>query len=221
MSAVSPLSWNGFSKPSSELSSSKRIFDILFSFTVLIAGFPIFLGLAILIKCTSPGPIFYGSKRIGLAGKQITCWKFRTMHLNADKALSDLLSRDEELKKEWLEFYKLKNDPRITKVGKWLRKTSLDELPQFWNVLKGDLSVVGPRPVSQEEAMRYLQERGTKLFSVRPGITGLWQTSGRNKVLYARRIKLEERYIDHRSFFLDLVLIIKTIPVMIFPKGAF
>jgi exopolysaccharide production protein ExoY len=200
----------------------KRAFDIVFSFVVLLFGIPVFLFLAILVKISSPGPIFYGSVRVGRSGKLITCWKFRTMHKDAEQILADLLARNAKLRKEWHRYYKLKNDVRITKIGRWLRKTSLDELPQFWNVLKGDLSVVGPRPVSIEEAKRYMIDRGSlKIFSIRPGLTGLWQTSGRNNVVYEKRVELEEKYVDSHSFFLDLRLILKTIPLMIFPKGAF
>ena len=199
----------------------KRCFDLLLISLFLVCGLPLFIFLALLVKLTSKGPIFYGSKRVGKLGKSITCWKFRTMHLNAEEHLQQLLETDPLLQKEWEQNFKLKNDGRITPIGKWLRKSSLDELPQFWNVLLGDLSVVGPRPVSEEESKIYLEKKGNKLFSVRPGLTGIWQTSGRSNLPYETRIDLEEKYIDTRSFFLDLWLIVKTIPLMIFPKGAF
>lgn len=200
----------------------KRCFDILFSLTILLAfGIPFFILLAFLIKLDSKGPLFYGSIRVGQQGKLFTCWKFRTMIIDADKVLKDLLDSSPSMRQEWEQYYKLKQDIRITRIGHFLRKTSLDELPQFWNVLKGDLSVVGPRPVSIEEASLYLQKKGAKMFSLRPGLTGLWQTSGRSNLPYTIRMDLEERYIDTRSFLLDLWLILKTIPLMIFPKGAF
>ena len=200
----------------------KRCFDVFFSLTVLLLlGLPFFILLALFIKLDSKGPLFYGSVRVGQHGRLITCWKFRTMIVDADKVLQELLDSTPSIREEWEQYYKLKNDIRITRVGRWLRKTSLDELPQFWNVLKGDLSVVGPRPVSIEEASLYLEKKGAKMFSLRPGLTGLWQTSGRSNLPYLARMDLEERYIDTRSFILDLWLILKTIPLMVFPKGAF
>lgn len=199
----------------------KRTFDIGFSFFALIFLSPLFFLLAFLVKVSSKGPLFYGSVRVGLHGKKIICWKLRTMVLNADSLLKSLLDKDPVLKKEWNENYKLKEDVRITKIGHFLRKTSLDELPQFWNVLKGDLSVVGPRPVSFAEVDLFIHNQGGKIFSVRPGLTGLWQTSGRNNLSYDIRIELEKKYLEKQSFIFDLFLILKTIPLMIFPKGAF
>lgn len=202
-------------------SKAKRIFDICFSSIVFILGWPIFILIALLVKCTSEGPCFYRSVRIGLFGKKFTCWKFRTMHKEAELMLKNHLEQNPLSLLEWQNTYKLKNDIRITKIGKWLRRSSLDELPQFWNVLKGDLSVVGPRPVTEEEAKLFLEKKGNKMFSIRPGLTGLWQTSGRSNLSYNERLDLEEKYINTRSFTLDLILILKTIPLMIFPKGAF
>ena len=199
----------------------KRAFDIAFSLLDLLLGWPLFLFLALLIKLSSKGPLFYGSIRVGLHGKKITCWKIRTMHVDAEEKLKDLLAKDPSLEKEWLSSYKLKKDPRIVPFGQFLRKTSLDELPQFLNVLKGDLSLVGPRPVSLEEARLFLAKKGPKFFSIRPGLTGLWQTSERNNMPYEKRMDLEEQYIDRRSFKLDLILIFKTIFLMIRPRGAF
>jgi undecaprenyl-phosphate galactose phosphotransferase len=198
----------------------KRFFDIIFSSILLIALVPLFLLLALLIKISSKGPVFYPSIRVGLHGKKIICWKLRTMKSNADEALKTLLL-DPKIEQEWILHRKLKKDPRITKLGHFLRKTSLDELPQFWNVLKGDLSLVGPRPVSFSEVDLFLSHQGGKVFSVRPGLTGLWQTSGRSNLSYEKRIELEKKYIDTQSFALDLWLIAKTIPLMLFPKGAY
>lgn len=199
----------------------KRCFDIVFSLMVLILISPLYLFLAIVVKCSSKGPIFYASKRVGMGGKTIYCWKFRSMFQNADQKLSSLLESNPEMKKEWQENFKLKNDPRITKVGHLLRKTSLDELPQFWNVLKGDLSTVGPRPLSATEVLVVIEKGRSKMFSVRPGLTGIWQTSGRSLVPFEHRIQIEEEYIEKQSFILDLLIILKTIPAMLFPKGAF
>jgi exopolysaccharide production protein ExoY len=203
------------------MAKTKRIFDVLFSFGALLFFLPLGLITALLIKLTSPGPIFYSSKRVGKDGQPIYCWKFRTMHQDADKKLLQLLRENPKLQQEWDTYFKLKDDPRISNIGKILRKTSLDELPQFFNVLKGDLSVVGPRPVTEEEIRKYFGQKASKILSVRPGLTGIWQTSGRSLVTFEERIRLEESYIDRQSLTLDLRIICKTIPAMFFTKGAF
>ncbi len=143
------------------------------------------------------------------------------MHNDADLKLKALLESDPTLLQEWKLYYKLKADPRITSFGKWLRKTSLDELPQFLNVLKGDMSVVGPRPLTQDEIANYLKEKAPKILSMRPGLTTLWIVEGRNKFTLKERVKLEEFYVDHQSFQLDVWLIFQTLLKMIFPKGAY
>ena len=199
----------------------KRIFDFGFSFCFLIFFSPVFILLSLLVYFSSPGPIFYGHERIGRGGKKIKCWKFRTMHKNADKILLKLLKNNPVLQKEWNAYYKLKNDPRITPIGKFLRKTSLDELPQFFNVLVGELSIVGPRPCVEKELFQNYGKKVSKILTIRPGITGIWQTSGRNNLTREQRIILEESYIDNRNLFLDIKLILKTIPSMIFSKGAY
>jgi len=200
----------------------KRLFDILFSFLCLLVGSPIFLLIAICIYFTSPGRIIYAHPRVGRGGKTFHCYKFRTMYPDAAQRLNDLLMRDPALKEEWEKTYKLKQDPRVTPLGKFLRKTSLDELPQFWNVLKGDLSVVGPRPVVQEEIDKYLGAKAYKILSIRPGLTGLWQVSGRSDVTcYTTRIQLDEAYVDNHSLLLDVKLVAKTVPAMLFSKGAY
>lgn len=199
----------------------KRIFDIVFSAFTLVVIFPLCLFIGFLIKVTSKGPIFYCCPRVGKHGEPIFCWKFRTMNVNAKEELKHLLSHNPALKQEWDLYSKLKQDPRINRVGKFLRKSSLDELPQLWNVLKGDLSIVGPRPATQEEIEKYFRDKASKILSVRPGITGIWQTSGRSLVTFDERIRLEESYIDLKSFKLDLWIIFKTIPVVFSTKGAY
>lgn len=200
----------------------KRVFDLSFSLCALIFGLPIFACIALLIFCTSPGKIFYSHKRIGRGGKIFKCYKFRTMHPNADARLQEILKNNEDLRKEWESTFKLKSDPRITPIGSFLRKTSLDELPQFWNVLKGDLSIVGPRPVVKEEVEKYLGLKAPKILSIRPGLTGPWQVSGRSNITcYQKRVELDEFYVDNHSLLLDVKLIAKTIPVMLFSKGAY
>ncbi len=203
------------------LPSKKRIFDLVFASFVLVFFSPIFLLIALLVITTSKGPVLYKHTRIKKEGLPFTCYKFRTMKQNSDTLLRQILLSDPDKKAEWKRFFKLKKDPRITSIGKFLRKTSLDELPQFWNVLKGDLSVVGPRPVLKQEVEQYYKDLAPKILSVKPGLTGLWQVSGRSKLSMRERVKLEASYVDKQSFWLDLYLIAKTIPVMLFSKGAY
>jgi undecaprenyl-phosphate galactose phosphotransferase len=203
---------------------SKRLLDIFFSLTVLVCGLPVFVLLALLIKGSSPGPVFYCSKRMGKEGKLFTCWKFRSMYCDAEHRLTQLLAENPHYRKEWKKYFKLKEDPRLTRVGKFLRKTSLDEFPQFWNVFVGDLSLVGPRPFLPNELnaiKRVIGERTSALFSVKPGITGIWQTSGRSSLSFEQRVLLDLNYIHLRSFLFDVMIILKTIPMLILPKGAY
>lgn len=199
----------------------KRFFDIVFSLLILILCLPVFAGIALAICLSSRGAIVYSHERIGRSGRTFLCYKFRSMYSDADARLEELLAQNPQLNAEWIASRKLKEDPRVTPVGKFLRKTSLDELPQFWNVLKGDLSVVGPRPLVAAEVADYLREKAPKILSVRPGLTCIWQVSGRNDTSYDTRIQLDEAYVDNQSFLLDLKLIFKTIPCMIFSKGAY
>lgn len=198
--------------------SWKRLFDIGFSLNVLILLFPLYLAIALLIYLSSSGSIFYTQQRVGKGGRLFSCIKFRTMMVGADRILQDLLERSPQQKAEFQSNFKLKNDPRITAIGKWLRMTSLDELPQFWHVLTGEMSVVGPRPLVPEELGKY-GEAIDQVLTVRPGITGLWQVSGRNDIPYARRVQLDLNYSRQQNLGLDLWIIFKTIAVVIFPKG--
>lgn len=197
----------------------KRIFDLIFSGLVLLVFFPLFLVLALGIKFSSKGPIIYKQKRIGREGKIFECYKLRTMHQDAEKILDKILKENPLLKQEWDKKQKLKNDPRIFPFGHFLRKTSLDEFPQFWNVLKGDLSVVGPRPY-MECQKEMLGPRAYLILSLRPGITGLWQTRGRSSTSFKERIELDAKYVQNRSFWFDIALIVKTLHVILFPKNA-
>jgi len=198
----------------------KRTFDIVFSFCAILCFLPFGVIIALLIKLSSKGQIFHSCMRVGKGGRLIFCWKFRTMCLDAEKKLQELLA-DPKIKAEWETYYKIKNDPRIHAIGRLLRKTSLDEFPQFWNVLKGDLSVVGPRPVTEEEVHKYFGAKAAKILSVRPGLTGIWQTSGRSLLTFEERLELEESYIDQQSLALDIRIICKTIPAIFSAKGAF
>lgn len=199
----------------------KRAFDIAFSLLALIVGSPLFLLVALCVRFSSKGRVIYSHERIGRGGKTFRCYKFRTMYRDADHRLKDILSKNPDLKEEWEKKHKLVNDPRVTPVGSFLRKTSLDELPQFWNVLKGDLSVVGPRPVVKAEVQRFLGIRAPLILSVRPGLTGIWQVSGRSNTSYEERLAMDEEYISKQSILLDLKLIARTVPAMVFTRGAY
>lgn len=199
----------------------KRTFDILFSLFALTLSLPLLLCIALIIRFSSRGNIFYSHQRIGRGGKLFKCYKFRTMYPDADARLEALLEENPLLKAEWEKARKLKQDPRVLPIGQFLRKSSLDELPQFWNVLKGDLSVVGPRPVVKEELLHFYRDKAPKILSMRPGLTCIWQVSGRNDTSYQKRVQLDEDYIDNHSLFLDIKLICKTIPSMIASKGAY
>ncbi len=199
----------------------KRAFDVCFSLGALAVFLPLMILLTFVVKCTSKGKVIYGHQRIGRGGKRFKCYKFRTMYADAEQKLKDLLAQNPNLREEWDRTHKLKNDPRVTPIGSFLRKTSLDELPQFWNVLKGDLSVVGPRPVAEVEVAKFFGAKAAKILSIRPGVTGPWQVQGRSDIDYKQRIKMAEEYVDTHSMILDLKLIVKTIPAMISSKGAY
>lgn len=194
----------------------KRILNLLCSFVGVIVLSPFFLIISLLIKVTSKGPVFFVHERVGLNGKKFKLIKFRTMVNNAEEMIA---SFSPEQKKEWEENYKLKDDPRITKIGKFLRRTSLDELPQLINILKGDMSIVGPRPVVDEE-LNWYGDKKDKLLSVKPGLTGWWAVNGRSNVPYPERCDLELYYVDHISFALDVKIILKTLGAIIKKDGA-
>ena len=198
----------------------KRVFDI--TFILLAAPYLLFffLVISILIILDSRGGAFYRQTRIGKGGRKFQALKFRTMVLNADQILQRYLDESPELQAEWKATHKLKRDPRVTRVGAILRKLSLDELPQFWNILIGDMSLIGPRPIVDAEIEKY----GTcfELYiQARPGLTGLWQVSGRSDTSYQRRVELDEYYLLHRSIKLDLMILLKTVYVVVGRKGAY
>ncbi len=195
---------------------------MLFSILVLTIGLPLFLLIAFLVVVSSPGPVFYIQTRVGRNYQSFGCIKFRTMRPDADEELSVVLEKSPKLRKEFERDFKLRDDPRITPIGRFLRRSSLDELPQFINVIRGEMSVVGPRPIVEKELERYgafMQE----VASVRPGLTGLWQVSGRNNLTYNERVRLDLKYARNRSFFLDLNIIFKTFGVLLLPvdRGAY
>ena len=201
---------------------SKRVFDFVFSFSILIFTFPLFILITIFIKIKSPnGSIFFIQERLGKNRKFFRVYKFRTMIVNAEKELEKLLESDEKMREEYIKFRKLKYDPRIIKgIGNFLRKTSLDEFPQFFNVLLGDMSIVGPRPYLKDEFYNHDDTFLDILLSIKPGITGLWQVGNRNNSTFNDRVKDDLIYIENQSFIGDLIIIFKTIKVMIFRKGA-
>ncbi|MFI5305580.1 MAG: sugar transferase [Nitrospiria bacterium] len=195
----------------------KRTMDVLVSGLLITVLFPFFGIIALLIKLSSPGPIFFKQIRIGRNGRHFTLYKFRSMIMDAEEQKKDLENQN-EMKGP---VFKIKNDPRVTSIGKWLRKTSLDELPQFWNVLKGEMSMVGPRPPLPEEVTHYKRWQKRKL-SMKPGITCLWQISGRNNNSdFDNWMKLDLKYIDSWSLKLDMQIFLKTIPIVLWGKGAF
>jgi exopolysaccharide production protein ExoY len=198
----------------------KRVFDILFSFSVLLAFAPLFLLIALLLKVTDRGPVLYRQPRVGFRSSAFGCFKFRTMVIDGDAVLARHLRDNPEAAKEWAETRKLKRDPRVTAVGDVLRQMSLDELPQLWNVLRGDMSIVGPRPVVIEEIAMYGSSAGHYLLA-RPGLTGAWQVSGRNDASYERRVYLDRSYVENWSFWTDIKIIMKTVPVVIRAKGTY
>jgi len=200
----------------------KNLFDLLFSLLFLITFLPLFIIISLLIKLSSRGPIFFIQKRIGKNNIPFKCIKFRTMHPESKYILENLLLKDSSLKKEFEETHKIKNDPRITTIGKLLRKTSLDELPQFINVLRGEMSIIGPRPIVKAEKDKY-GKNFKRVFLIKPGITGLWQVSGRNNLTYKRRVMLDLNYAENHNLLMDLRILIRTFGVILFPldRGAY
>ena len=202
--------------------NTKDFFDVFSSFFLILFSLPIFISIMILVKFSSRGPIFYSQKRLGKNKKIFNCIKFRTMHPEAEDLLRNLLENNNEIKSEFEKNHKLKNDPRVTPIGLFLRKTSLDELPQLFNVLKMEMSLIGPRPIVKQEEIKYGNSIN-KVLSVKPGLTGLWQVSGRNNLSYERRVKLDLTYVSDISFLMDIRIMIRTFGVLIFPKdrGAY
>ena len=197
----------------------KLVMEVILSAVVMFALLPLFLILIPLIKFTSPGPVFYRAHRLGKNGKPIEVLKFRTMCENADRELERILEENPELREEWTSCFKLENDPRITRIGKFLRSTSLDELPQFWNVLKGDMALIGPRPIVEDEVKYYGRDYAV-FSSVKPGITGLWQVSGRSALSYSERVALDVFYINNWSIWMDYYIFFATINAVFLRRGA-
>jgi Undecaprenyl-phosphate galactose phosphotransferase WbaP len=198
----------------------KRSVDIVVSAAALLLSGPLLVLIALSVRLTSPGPIFFSHVRIGAGGRRFAAWKFRTMYTNGKELLDKHLDSDPAALAEWLRDQKLRNDPRVTPLGKYLRKWSLDELPQIWNVLHGDMSIVGPRPIVNDEIIRY-GDVFELYTSVKPGITGLWQVSGRNNTTYEERVRFDAYYVLNWSPWLDVYILIKTVVTIIRRTGAY
>jgi exopolysaccharide production protein ExoY len=198
---------------------AKRVLDILSVCVLLPYLAPLFLVVAIIVRISSPGPILFRQRRIGRFGREFTLWKFRSMYMNGDEILRKHLETNPEAAREWNQTHKLKNDPRVTSLGRILRRTSLDELPQFLNVLAGSMSLVGPRPIVSAEKAQY---RDAYFFytSAKPGLTGLWQVSGRSNLSYPQRVVLDEEYIRKWNLGLDLHILWRTAAAVWASKGA-
>lgn len=197
----------------------KRAIDIVGALFFLTFGMPIYLAVALGVRLSSPGPVHYYQYRLGQGGKRFKFYKFRSMVVDADEVLTSFLDSNSEARSQWETHQKLKTDPRITPFGKFIRKTSLDEIPQFWNVLTGDMSIVGPRPCMEGQNMLY-GDTWNVYCSVKPGITGLWQVSGRSRLTYAERVRLDEQYITTWSLLLDFKILAKTVVVVLTRHGA-
>ena len=193
----------------------KRLIDVVFSFIGVLALSPLFIIIAIIIKTTSKGPVLFSQKRVGKNGKEFEMYKFRSMVVNAEELKEKLVAQNEMSGP----MFKMKNDPRVTKVGKFIRKTSLDELPQLWNILKGDMSLVGPRPSLPKEVAQFEDWMHKRLW-VKPGLTCYWQVSGRNNIDFEDWMKLDCKYVDERNLWIDIKLIFKTVGVLFGDKNA-
>jgi exopolysaccharide production protein ExoY len=199
---------------------SKRVVDIILALCGVVLLAPFLLICCIITICFSPGPVLFRHKRVGFNGKQFDCLKFRTMAIDAPERLRRHLEADPAAATEWIATRKLRSDPRVTTIGAILRKSSLDELPQLFNVLQGDMSIVGPRPVTEEELGRY-SDAISAYQACRPGITGLWQVSGRSSTTFQRRVVLDAYYADNWSMVLDAKIIMATIPAVCFSGTAY
>jgi Undecaprenyl-phosphate galactose phosphotransferase WbaP len=199
--------------------ATKRAFDVSAALTLLILLSPLMLTVALLVM-RDGGACVYGHTRVGMDGRKFRCLKFRSMVRNADAVLQALLASDPAARAEWEKDFKLRNDVRVTRLGRFIRKTSIDELPQLWNVVRGDMSLVGPRPVVEKELERY-GDSVSYYLRVLPGITGLWQVSGRNDADYDKRVMLDVAYVRNWTFAGDIVILFKTIGVVIYGRGAY
>jgi exopolysaccharide production protein ExoY len=199
---------------------AKRIFDIVFSFLAILVLLPLLAGCCLVVLATSPGPILFRHGRIGYGGRTFSCLKFRTMEVDSEQRLLRYLAENEQAREEWRAYHKLQNDPRVTPFGAFMRRSSLDELPQLFNVLVGDMSIVGPRPIIRDEVEKYQEYFGV-YASGRPGVTGLWQVKGRNNTTYAQRVIYDVEYLRNWSFLSDIRIILATVLEVCTGRGAY
>jgi lipopolysaccharide/colanic/teichoic acid biosynthesis glycosyltransferase len=199
----------------------KRVFDLLSVIVILILFAWVIVFVAIGVRLTTGSPVIFGQKRVGKDGRIFTCYKFRSMVPNAQEVLERLLASDPEARLEWQRSRKLKADPRVTRFGRFIRKMSFDEFPQLWNVVRGDMSIVGPRPVVPDEFEHHYEGARQHYRAVKPGLTGLWQVSGRNDVDYQSRVALDRHYVENWGLWLDFTVVMKTVGVMFARRGAY
>ena len=204
----------------SSLSTAKRILDLMIAIPALFFLFPMMLLVGLVIRLQDGGPVFFVQDRRGFGGVSFACMKFRTMRTDAEDLLGNLLATDPEMAAEWRAAQKLRKDPRITKMGLFLRKTSIDELPQLLNIIRGEMSVVGPRPIVDDEVRRY-GEKIDSYDSIRPGVTGLWQINGRNDTTYEERIEMDVEYAENISVMGDIIILIRSVPAILLRRGAY
>ena len=197
-----------------------RIADIVIAAAALAFLLPLLVAIATAVYLTDPGPILFGHRRIGRNGRRFQCLKFRSMIVDAEAHLARILAQNPEMQAAWARDHKLSDDPRITRIGRFLRQSSLDELPQLWNVLRGDMSIVGPRPIVEAEVPRYGRYI-VDYYSTRPGITGLWQISGRNDVSYRRRVALDVAYARSQTVPLYFQIMLLTVPAVVMARGSY
>ena len=205
-------------KPKLSLPPASRVMDVIIAATLLIMLLPVLAFIAVFLKLAERGPIFFAHRRVGLGGKSFNCLKFRTMCVDADQRLVRVLAKDEALLREWVDTQKLHSDPRVTRFGRVLRNTSLDELPQLINVLRGEMSLVGPRPIIKDEMRRYGRYVAFYI-SVRPGLTGLWQVTRNPRTSYRRRVATDVLYVHNRTLAYDFKILLATIPAVLVGNG--
>jgi exopolysaccharide production protein ExoY len=197
----------------------KRLVDVAGALTFFTLGLPLFIAIALGVWISSPGPIFYSQLRVGRKGKLFRFYKFRSMLIDSDEVLTSFLDSDAQARQKWDTHQKIENDPRVTPFGQFIRRTSLDELPQFWNVLQGDMSLVGPRPCIAHQEKFYGNYWGI-YCAMKPGLTGLWQVSGRNRLSYGQRVSLDARYVQQWSLWLDFRILLKTVKAVVSGDGS-
>ncbi|HEY6868690.1 MAG TPA: sugar transferase [Novosphingobium sp.] len=213
---VSPVPMGGKHPPF----SASRALDILIASCAILFLLPLMIVIAVAIKLTEGGPVFFRHRRVGYSRRQFECLKFRTMHVNSARILADHLAANPAAREEWQLSQKLQNDPRVSPLGLFLRVTSMDELPQLFNVLRGDMALVGPRPVVTAE-LRHYGRYARYYFAVRPGLTGLWQVSGRSNTSYRRRVAYDVTYVRSRSIATDFGILARTIPAVMMARGSY